>query len=1020
MRSGPTVFLLLVFALWYSETPLTASEPAANTSERTESARNAHESPAQRHWAFQPLRETEPPAVHSPSRVALSPIDRFIFARLTAAGLSPAPPAHRSTLVRRVYFDLLGLPPTPEETEAFVQDADPDALGRLVDRLLASPHYGERWGRWWLDLARYADSNGQDENKFMANAWRYRDWVIRAFNANLPFDQFIVEQLAGDLLPTNGVSERLLFDRWTATGLLVLGPKMLAEQDKPKLVMDLVDEQIDVVTRAFLGLTVSCARCHDHKFDPISARDYYALAGIFKSTRAMQNLEFVSKFNERQIATREQLAALADYEQALRAKNRELEEAIQHANAALLSTWESAFSVELAAATQGGVVSDDSRDESPGLDLHRLQRIADLTAPDPATNRVSRLLRELAADPERLATVVNEFKSAAAAAPAVPLAPGKIGGAFRATGSNYLELAHSAALDPEQLTVEAWVWTPQFPGEGDLRRWLVNKNGNEWVEGHYALVLDQNRPGAYLNIGDGRENMFAVWSDGPKLETNRWHHLAFTYDGDLLRLFVDGQPAGETTIQRPRQAGTSPLALGRRQDGYVNFRGRLDEVRVFNRPLTPTEIAHQFAHPEEAADEGVVAGWEFNELTDAEQLALSQAEVEEILFAPGGLLALPADPRPLYPTHTREALTRLEQERDRLQASAPPPPAFALAVTEDQIEDLPVFVRGNHLSPGPEPVPRGFIGVACQSASPPLPTDQSGRLELARWLTDPEHPLTARVLVNRVWQAHFGEGLVRTPDNFGLRGEAPTHPELLDWLAREFIRSGWDLKHLHRLILNSATYQQASRSPEPESKALRLSQTPTAAMNPDPDNRWLAQFPRQRLEAEMVRDALLAVSGRLDTTTGGSLVDWKNDDYVPKDQVSETSVRRSVYLPVVRDRVYDVFTIFDFANPSMGTAKRTPTVVSHQALFFLNSPLVKECSRVFAQSLLAASDLDDPGRIRRAYEQALGRRPTEQETLRALNFLTATGSEAGAEARGQSWMAFCQTLFAANEFLYLD
>jgi hypothetical protein len=270
------------------------------------------------HWAFQPIRDVAPPVVDS-TAAASSPLDRFIGAKLAEHGLSPAPAADRRTLIRRATYDLTGLPPTPEEIAAFLADEAPGAFSRLVERLLASPRYGERWGRWWLDVARYADTNGQDENKVMANAWRYRDWVIRSFNANQPFDSFLTEQLAGDLLPTHGVGEPAVFDRWTATGFLVLGPKMLAEQDKPKLVMDLVDEQIEVVSRAFLGLTVGCARCHDHKFDPISARDYYALAGIFKSTKTMENLAFVSKFNERRITGAAELSAIETHAAALTA-----------------------------------------------------------------------------------------------------------------------------------------------------------------------------------------------------------------------------------------------------------------------------------------------------------------------------------------------------------------------------------------------------------------------------------------------------------------------------------------------------------------------------------------------------------------------------------------------------------------------------------------------------------------------------------------------------------------------------
>jgi hypothetical protein len=334
-----------------------------------------------------------------------------------------------------------------------------------------------------------------------------------------------------------------------------------------------------------------------------------------------------------------------------------------------------------------------------------------------------------------------------------------------------------------------------------------------------------------------------------------------------------------------------------------------------------------------------------------------------------------------------------------------------LAVEEASVVDLPVHIRGSHLNPAKEPVPRGFVRVAHRGGSVDLPKDRSGRLELAEWLTGPENPLTARVIVNRVWQAHFGEGLVRTPDNFGLRGEKPSHPELLDWLAAEFIASGWDLKRLHRLILTSGTWRRAGRGHpgfDPE----------TATR--DPDNRLLSWFPRQRLEAEMVRDALLLVSGRLDATIGGSLVSWGNDEYTPEDSVSAGSVRRSLYLPVVRDRVYDMFTIFDFANPSVGTSRRTPTVVSHQALFFLNSPLVRDCSSALADRLLALPGNDSVLRLLEAHLLALGRPPTPAETDRAMRFLEASSRPEASDAERRAWAAWCQVLLASNEFLYRD
>ena len=945
------------------------------------------------HWAFQPMGNPVPPASRAAAGEDASAVDAFLPTPSSASQPPARAMADGHLLIRRLSFGLLGLPPTPEAVEAFVTDPDPAAFARLVERYLASPHYGERWGRWWLDIARYADTNGQDENKVMANAWRYRDWVIRSFNANQPLDRFITEQLAGDLLPTEGAAESEVFDRWIATGFLVLGPKMLAEQDKPKLVLDVVDEQVDVVGRAFLGLTVSCARCHDHKYDPIPARDYHALAGIFRSTRTMENLEFVSKFNERVVATREEREAAEVHARALAAAAESWTNALRRAGATLQGRWREELALALA----------DPQPVVRPAPSPLLERLATLQAADASGHHEIRHLQSLAADPGGPAAALEALEADATLDGGLRLAPGRVGRGFHASGRNGFEVPHEARLDPEHLTLETWVRAPDFPDGGDTRRWLVNKNGNEWEEGHYALVLDRNRPGAYLNIGGGRDHVAAVWSEGPVLEPDRWHHVAFTHDGAVLRLFVDGASAGETRVDLQRTAGNKPLAFGRRQDGYIAFRGVLDGIRLYDRALAPDAMAAAAADPGAAPAPGLVATWDFDGMSDAELQVAHRGALRDAVFGPDGLLAPPADPRPWLSAADREVLDRIAAERDRLKALAPPPPARALAVSEDTPTDLPIFARGNHLTPGSEPVSRGFLQVAHRPGAASPPPDRSGRLELARWLTDPEHPLTARVLANRVWQAHFGEGLVPSSDNFGRRGDVPEHPGLLDWLARELIRSGWDLKHLHRLIVNSATWRQAPARG-----------TPASAAGP------ASGFPRQRLEAEMVRDALLAVSGRLDLTMGGTLVSWVNDAYVPADTVSETALRRTVYLPVVRDRVYDVLTLFDFANPSVGTARRTATVVASQALFFMNSPLVRDCARGLAEQLVA-SETADEACVREAYLRLYARPPSLGEVARALHFLKEAAQWTGAEPDPSAgWAALCQSLMAANEFLHFE
>lgn len=956
------------------------------------------------HWAFEPVRNVSIPSVRTQAGRVQTPVDAFILARLEKEGLRLAEPADRRALIRRATFDLTGLPPTAEAVDQFLKDTAPGAFGRMVDRLLESPEYGERWARWWLDLARYADTNGQDENKVMANAWRYRDWVVGAFNSDKPFSDFTLEQLAGDLLPTNGVPERVQFDRWTATGFLVLGPKMLAEQDKPKLVMDLVDEQIDTVTRAFLGLTVSCARCHDHKYDPVPTRDYYALAGIFKSTRTMENLDFVSKFNERRVATSEELAVLEAHERGLKERTEAIDAAIREANRALIAERRHESQRVLRSVLE-------KSGSTNGLDPRWIDRAR--TAVAALENHPAALaqLRAMCASTGEFQRRVAELESAGNG---MRLAPGRLGEAFVCDGTSFLEVPHQPELEPVRFTLETWVRVQEFPKEGDGRRWLISKNGNEWVDGHYGLVLDGKVPMAYLNQSGGRGGELLLRASDVSFKTGQWYHLAMTADERQLRLYVDGRKVGELSTGRVRLVGTGPMALGRRQDGYTYFKGQLDEARLWNRVLDDAAIQHHAKEPAVADTAGLVKSWTFDALTDAEREAAARMRLREVFYGVDGLLALPKDPRPEWPEATRGMVSKLEAVRDAYKSAAPPPPAYALAVAEDKPVELPIHIRGNHLQLAPTAVPRGFIQVVSRGTEPTIPAERSGRLELAQWLVDSRNPLTARVVVNRIWQAHFENGLVRTPENFGVRGELPTHPELLDWLASEFMRTGWSLKQLHRWILNSATWQASSlAAPDaaPPGKSVAIL---------DPDNRLLSRFPRQRLEAEMVRDALLAVSGRLDLQRGGSLVNWKNNEYTPGDEVSASSVRRSIYLPIVRDRMYDPFTIFDCANPSVGTARRIPTVVAHQALFFLNSPLVKDSAKALTGDLMRDPQGDESQRVRLLYRRVLQRDPSTTEAGRALAYLERAGALVQDPTRRAAWASLCQTLLASNEFLYRD
>jgi mono/diheme cytochrome c family protein len=668
------------------------------------------------HWAFIPPGEIAVPAVQN-SAWPQSDLDRFILARLEASGLTPAPKADKRALIRRVTFDLTGLPPTPAEVTAFLDDNRPEAYSELIERLLSSPAYGERWGRHWLDIARYADSNGLDENVAHGNAWRYRDYVVRSFNADKPFDQFIREQLAGDQLDAS--SEEARNELLTATGFLSIGPKVLAEVNMPKMRMDIVDEQIDTVGRVFLGMTFGCARCHDHKFDPIDTADYYGLAGIFKSTRTMDTYTKVAKWHE--------------------------------------------YPLKSAEATQ-------------------------------------------------------------------------------------MQVDYDAQVASKKMAIEATI---------------------------------------------------------------------------------------------------------------------------------------------KSADEALQAS------------------------LPGGQ-TLPESKESQYPEETRTALTKLREELAALEKAAPELPT-AMGVTEDEIVDVPIHVRGNPSRLG-DVIPRHVPAVMKGPEMPGFSGQHSGRRELAEWLVNDHHPLTSRVLVNRFWRWHFGRGLVASADNFGLLGEKPSHPELLDWLAKEFIRRQWSLKEMHRLILLSSTYQQST-------------EVSAEAVATDPDNRLWSRFPVRRLSAEEIRDSLLFVSGQLDATMGGSLLKVKNRgylfDHTSIDLTDYNSPRRSLYLPVIRNNVFEMFQLLDFPDPAVPTGDRATTTVAPQALMMMNSDFVMQAADALAGRVLTA-DSTDSERIREIYVTCLGREPSAEEISQDLKLIQDTFQTLSSDDRNEkdrlvaAWSVACQVVLASSEFIYLQ
>lgn len=747
------------------------------------------------HWAFKPVREPAIPSVKEPGWIA-TPVDAFILSKLEEVGLSHAPEADRSTLIRRLYFDLIGLPPSPEEVDAFVQDTSPKAWEDLVDRLLASPHYGERWGRHWLDLARYSDTKGQfrrqRESSLYPYAWTYRDYVIKAFNDDKPYDRFILEQLAGDKFPVNKGNHAL-----AAMGFLTVGEHYNGNEN------DIINDRIDVVTKGFLGLTVSCARCHDHRFDPIPQADYYSLHGIFASS-------------------------------------------VQPVSSPLLS----------GSPTNTPAYADYLKDRSE-LEL-------------------------------RMENVSTGLVSAAF-------------GDYRHHAGVYL----------------------------------------------FATTLPVKEQAPYLTKNGADPELLKNWQQLIRVGTRR--------EGGVFRLwqFLQRVPAARLPEQSRRLL--SNLGQDERTRGL------------------PTAVVEVFRgqSPKSIAEVASLYGFVF-----AKADAVWQSRLNGLL-TDVALLVVPNRQRARY--------VGLREQYDRLELTHAGAPARAMPLLEGQNpKDSPIFLRGEVGNKG-EVVPRRFLEILSGPTRPPF-KEGSGRLPLAQAIASPNNPLTARVMVNRVWLHHFGEGFVTTPDDFGNQSNPPSHPELLDWLASRFMKQGWSIKQLHRQIVLSSAYRQSSDVSAQQ------------AMK-DPANRWLSHANVRRLEYEPLRDAILQVSGKLDLSVGGKPVDLSEGTHQSGRRGAaaaqrlglgiqlSTAPRRSVYGFIDRVDLLEVLNTFDFANPSICSGKRYETTVPQQALFLMNSPLVVEHARDIIQRPDFVSLADDEARIRFLYRLLFQRLPSAEEVATGKAFL---------------------------------
>ncbi|MBC7964728.1 MAG: DUF1553 domain-containing protein [Fuerstia sp.] len=940
-------------------------------------------------WAFQTPQRSPIPQVHDVHGWARTPVDYFILAQLESRQLLPNHIADKRTLIRRATLALIGLPPTPEEVKTFLADESPTAFESVVERLLSSPRYGERWGRHWLDVVRYADSNGLDENLAFGNAWRYRDYVIEAFNADLPYDEFLREQLAGDLLPTADSAD-IQLRRIIATGFLSLGAKMLAEDDPVKMEMDIIDEQIDTLGKAVLGMTIGCARCHDHKFDPISAHDYYALAGIFKSTKTMDNFGVVARWQERPLALPDVVAERDRQQAAAEAVQADIVQRMQQETDRITREARAQMAAYMLAADRQLRAEESLMGATPVADNEARRSAPEcllLEAEDYARGNVMKDTTNYGAG---IGVLVNQGELPNFTEYDIELPQ---------AGLYQFDLRYAAAAArPTVVTIDGKPIKTDAAGQvtgswtAESQRWFVEAIVEVPV-GKHIVRLENAGPFPHIDklciapVGGSPTSPSAAKEtlDTPMIQ------LHPQLVANLVRLL---------TAQRDVADGPFSLWWKLRTTGSL-------EASLDSSPLCAMLLADPM--PTTLA----ALALRYQELANGED-SPHLAPLKVLLSGSDSPFSLGDKAESLYSETVVTELRMLREKKAAIEAAIPAIPE-AMSVSEGSPQNLRIHLRGSHTTLGVE-VPRRIPRVFATAAESPISDQTSGRLRLAEWLTQPSHPLTARVLVNRVWQAHFGEGLVRSPDNFGRLGEKPTHPELLDWLAIRFIDDGWSIKSLHRLILNSAVWQQSTDFNQ-------------AAAAIDPENRLLWRINRRRLEAEAIRDSLLAIGGGLDTTMGGTLLPTANRNYVTSTANINVDIyeapRRTIYLPVVRSALNDYLTAFDFGDPSAMSGQRDRTTVAPQSLFLMNSKLVASQSKNLATSLLD-SIATDAGRITEAFERFYSRPPTQSEIESSLNFIALyedTLRSRGVMAeqlRPQAWQAFCRALMATNEFLYVN
>ncbi len=917
------------------------------------------------YWAFQPFARPKPPRVRD-TAWPRTPVDAFLLAAMEAKGVLPAPQTDRRTLIRRVTYDLTGLPPAPREIENFLNDRSAGAFAKVVERLLASPHYGERWGRHWLDLVRFGETSGHEFDSDKPDAWRYRDYVIRAFNEDLPYDRFVREHIAGDLLPEGRrAASGMQHESILGTGFFGLHEERNAADDLAEVQAENVDNQIDVLSKTFLGLTVACARCHDHKFDPIPTSDYYALAGVLHSTRQYErDLSTPAMRQEIDALHRSLGAANAGVRAVLDPLRRKAAESLKSSLLAPNEAWKKTL--------------ERARREPD----HALYPFAVLSQPseEPFADRLAKVRVELEArrDGSRPGDVVF-----------ADFAGGTYDG-WQVQGAAFGD-APSPAVPPNQALAghQGGAVANSFGAGGDeltgvlvSRTFLANKR---FLHVRMAGTVDKTRRREHGAL------RFTVQVAGRPAFINMDVDGVFEWKTVGLRL-AEGQHCHLVIADRAR-------------DGHIVVDRIVlsDENRPPALPANPRVVAMLARHEIDSL-ERLAEGYQRIAL-EAIESPVQDAETRWLAAAvePAGKvenLAAALDDA------SKKSLAAMQAERSAIAARIPGV-AYGLVSGEGSPRDVPVLLRGNQATPGPM-APRGFLQVLARGDA--KFREGSGRAELAHVLSSADNALVARVMVNRIWKHHFGEGIVRTVDNFGRTGDRPSHPELLDWLAARFVESGWSVKSMHRLILASAAWSMSSRAAAASAKA-------------DPENRLVHHVPVRRLEAESVRDAVLAVAGTLDRTVYGAPVRpfvsaYQDGRGKPQPGPLDGNGRRSIYIEVRRNFLTPLLLAFDYPLPVTTVGRRGTTTVPSQALMLMNNEFVAQQARKWAERVTKESP-DAQARIARMFVEAYGRPPDAAEIVRVERFVREQSALHGAGGEGNAWADAAHVLINAKEFIFV-